>query len=252
MPTSRSEQRVGDPVSGETAYTRKDDGDASNSDASIATKDAGQRALEGHVENCLPPTSKSTQSTATSFRNAERTTTMRRTSQPPRQAMSAEPSEPGSEPGADAVETGGLDSSRSSAVVEPTAEHRRLQLLQSKQVKLARTLSQLDHRRSMLLLQLLSTLPAHATRDLSISPCIDDKYTPSIYAHTVPALRSISEEDKDLLVAHASRIIKQHIRKLHEYNEVRDIAQGLIGMIADRRGMRVVDVQAEFGIGCGD
>jgi DNA repair protein Swi5/Sae3 len=39
---------------------------------------------------------------------------------------------------------------------------------------------------------------------------------------------------------------------LHEYNEIKDVAQGLIGMIADARGVRVVDCQEEFGVGDGD
>jgi DNA repair protein Swi5/Sae3 len=47
-------------------------------------------------------------------------------------------------------------------------------------------------------------------------------------------------------------MIKQHIKLLHEYNEIKDVAQGLIGMIADARDVRVVDCQREFGVGVGD
>ena len=46
--------------------------------------------------------------------------------------------------------------------------------------------------------------------------------------------------------------MNNHIRQLHKYNEIRDVGQGLIGMIAELRGVRVVDVYKEFDIGEGD
>ncbi|EAL91986.1 conserved hypothetical protein [Aspergillus fumigatus A1163] len=46
-----------------------------------------------------------------------------------------------------------------------------------------------------------------------------------------------------------STTVKRHIRLLHEYNEIKDIGQGLMGLIADARGVRQVDVQREFGVG---
>lgn len=42
--------------------------------------------------------------------------------------------------------------------------------------------------------------------------------------------------------------VKRHIRLLHEYNEIKDIAQGLMGLIAEARGVRHVDVQREYGV----
>ncbi|EAS30494.3 DNA repair protein Swi5/Sae3 [Coccidioides immitis RS] len=47
-------------------------------------------------------------------------------------------------------------------------------------------------------------------------------------------------------------IVKRHIRLLHEYNEIKDIGQGLLGLIAEGRGVRCVDVQREYGIGGND
>ena len=47
-------------------------------------------------------------------------------------------------------------------------------------------------------------------------------------------------------------IVQRHIRLLHEYNEIKDIAQGLMGMIADGRGVRHIEVQREFGVGGDD
>ncbi|KAJ5872249.1 DNA repair protein Swi5/Sae3 [Penicillium soppii] len=43
--------------------------------------------------------------------------------------------------------------------------------------------------------------------------------------------------------------IERHIRLLHEYNEIKDVGQGLMGIIADARGVRQVDVEKEFGVG---
>ncbi|PGH28770.1 DNA repair protein Swi5/Sae3 [[Emmonsia] crescens] len=47
----------------------------------------------------------------------------------------------------------------------------------------------------------------------------------------------------------ATAIVQRHIRLLHEYNEIKDIGQGLIGLIAEARGVRHVDVQRDFGVG---
>lgn len=41
--------------------------------------------------------------------------------------------------------------------------------------------------------------------------------------------------------------VKQHIRLLHDYNEIKDVAQGLMGLIAEARGVRQIEVQREFG-----
>jgi len=39
---------------------------------------------------------------------------------------------------------------------------------------------------------------------------------------------------------------------LHDYNGIRDIGQGLLGLISDQRGVRLVDVMEEFGADVGD
>ncbi|KAF7596285.1 hypothetical protein BBP40_002429 [Aspergillus hancockii] len=46
-----------------------------------------------------------------------------------------------------------------------------------------------------------------------------------------------------------STTVQRHIRLLHEYNEIKDIGQGLMGLIADARGVRQIDVQREYGVG---
>ncbi|KAI9676615.1 MAG: hypothetical protein M1829_002932 [Trizodia sp. TS-e1964] len=46
----------------------------------------------------------------------------------------------------------------------------------------------------------------------------------------------------------AAGTVKRHIKLLHDYNEVRDVAMGLMGLIAEQRGVRVKDIYEEFGV----
>lgn len=46
--------------------------------------------------------------------------------------------------------------------------------------------------------------------------------------------------------------MKRHIKLLHDYNDIKDVGQGLLGMIADNRGVRVVELYEEFGVGIAD
>ena len=84
---------------------------------------------------------------------------------------------------------------------------------------------------------------------------------------TLPAIRVLMEEiassdtgaeggydeptETDIMSA-ANRIVKEHIKLLHEYNELKDVGQWLMGLIADQRGVRIVEVQDEFGIDAKD
>lgn len=75
-----------------------------------------------------------------------------------------------------------------------------------------------------------------------------------------PAIQVLMEEnddddgeptEADIMTA-ANKIVKEHIKLLHEYNELKDVGQGLMGLIADQRGVRIVEVQNEFGIDAND
>lgn len=46
--------------------------------------------------------------------------------------------------------------------------------------------------------------------------------------------------------------VKAHIKLLHDYNEIRDVGQGIMGIIADSRGVRVKQVYQDFDVGEGD
>jgi hypothetical protein len=50
----------------------------------------------------------------------------------------------------------------------------------------------------------------------------------------------------------AKDLIDTHIKLLHTYNEIKDIGQGLMGLLADQRGVRIVEVQEEFEVGAKD
>lgn len=91
----------------------------------------------------------------------------------------------------------------------------------------------------------------------SISPLLQAQNQPtaSTLADTDSGASAsvISSSPPDTAVLGAAKnIIAQHIKLLHTYNEIKDIGQGLMGLIADARGVRIVEVQEEFGIGVKD
>jgi len=45
---------------------------------------------------------------------------------------------------------------------------------------------------------------------------------------------------------------KAYIKKLHDYNDTKDMASALMGMVAEHRGVRFKDVMEEFGVGPDD
>ena len=49
-------------------------------------------------------------------------------------------------------------------------------------------------------------------------------------------------------LATAHTIVQTHIRLLHDYNAIKDIGQGLFGLIADSRGLRLREIHEEFGV----
>ncbi len=53
--------------------------------------------------------------------------------------------------------------------------------------------------------------------------------------------------ESDVMLA-ANELVKKHIKLLQQYNELKDVGQGLMGLIADQRGLRIVEVQETFGI----
>ena len=66
-----------------------------------------------------------------------------------------------------------------------------------------------------------------------------------------PTFRLVANQDL-LHRQPAAETVKRHIKLLHDYNEIRDVGQALMGMIADNRGVRVGELYEEFGVGLKD
>ncbi|MCJ1353540.1 MAG: hypothetical protein MMC33_003526 [Icmadophila ericetorum] len=45
-----------------------------------------------------------------------------------------------------------------------------------------------------------------------------------------------------------AKTVKQHIHLLHAYNDIRDVGMGLLGIVAENRGVRIRDVYEDFGV----
>jgi hypothetical protein len=63
---------------------------------------------------------------------------------------------------------------------------------------------------------------------------------------------SVTEPTDSDIMAAANKIVKKHIKLLHEYNEIKDVGEGLMGLIADSRGVRIIEVQEKFGVDSND
>ncbi|KAG9595194.1 hypothetical protein KCU77_g2638, partial [Aureobasidium melanogenum] len=57
-----------------------------------------------------------------------------------------------------------------------------------------------------------------------------------------------TETRAKLAVDAANTKIKSQIKQLQQYNDIKDIGTQLMGIIAEKRGCRIIEVQEEFGI----
>lgn len=105
--------------------------------------------------------------------------------------------------------------------------------------------------------------PARTPQEITVAELKAQKSAMLASLATLPAIQVLMEEnasadvemadgddeptEADIMTA-ANKIVKDHIKLLHEYNELKDVGQGLMGLIADQRGVRIIEVQEEFGI----
>ncbi|KAF2666312.1 hypothetical protein BT63DRAFT_458670 [Microthyrium microscopicum] len=130
----------------------------------------------------------------------------------------------------------------------------------------AETLVSLQSERNSLLLSLHAALFPSTTKTTDSqptehpTPSTAPTYTSSaahfhhLYQHssTTTTQHGLTRTEEEATLRGAKQIHKNHIAKLHAYNAVRDIGQGLIGMVAENRKARVKDCEEEFGIGKDD
>ncbi|KAK1966828.1 hypothetical protein LY78DRAFT_33880 [Colletotrichum sublineola] len=59
------------------------------------------------------------------------------------------------------------------------------------------------------------------------------------------------EEKKDKEFEEASAVVARHVKLLREYNEIKDVGQQLMGIVAEMRGVTVGSLyrSGEFGVG---
>ncbi|CAD6499746.1 BgTH12-03854 [Blumeria graminis f. sp. triticale] len=71
-------------------------------------------------------------------------------------------------------------------------------------------------------------------------------------AAEVDRTRMILASRTQELRAPAADTVRMHIELLHAYNEIRDVGQGLIGMLAEQQGVRIGSLYENFGVGIKD
>ena len=149
----------------------------------------------------------------------------------PQESPSTKPSNP---PPQSSSNPETIDDASQTKPTETTPTTPRLTALQTKKSTLQQTLATLQVERAHLATQakLPSGLPLPTTTPTGTA-LTDDELLAS-------ALKS------------SAVVIKGHIALLHKYNEIKDIGQGLMGLIADKRDCRVAVVMEEFGVGEGD
>ncbi|KAF4303162.1 putative DNA repair protein swi5 protein [Botryosphaeria dothidea] len=120
----------------------------------------------------------------------------------------------------------------------------RLRNAQARTAALEATLADLTARRTSVLKEFAALpsvaemLPRHANATATSSSASAEA------ASAVP--------EKDAVLHAAKAVTQERIRRLNQYNEMRDIGQGLMGIIAESRGVRIKEVQEEFDISAKD
>jgi hypothetical protein len=61
-----------------------------------------------------------------------------------------------------------------------------------------------------------------------------------------------TEQKTSHVIDGANATVKDHIELLHRYNAIKDIGLGLLGLVAEQRGVRQAVVMEEFGLSAKD
>lgn len=131
---------------------------------------------------------------------------------------------PAEEEGSVKTVTSQMMSTRQASQDPPGPPHARMEALAAKKASLEVILASLQEQRAALAAQ------AQLPRDQEITQDWSE-----------------AEKTQSALV-NANGVIRDHIALLSKYNEIKDIGQGLMGLIADQRGVRIATVMEEFGM----
>ncbi|KAK1708560.1 DNA repair protein [Colletotrichum lupini] len=69
-----------------------------------------------------------------------------------------------------------------------------------------------------------------------------------MHSHSKPANKDTQKEKE---FEEASAVVAEHVKLLREYNQIKDVGQQLMGMVAEKRGVTVGSLYEtrEFGVG---
>lgn len=135
-----------------------------------------------------------------------------------------------------------LPSSNDPKALNPERETYLLSL-QTRQNELQSTLSALISQRNSLVVSSMAAVNLEDDQSIASMGEKDEIMIEKTDNLATPTETQVSEA-----LVSANATIKKHITLLNRYNEIKDVGQGLIGMIAEQRGVRVVEVNPEFGI----
>ncbi|PSK56452.1 hypothetical protein B9Z65_6076 [Elsinoe australis] len=98
------------------------------------------------------------------------------------------------------------------------------------------------------------SISAHKVADLTVqrddlvrhilSTDASPNYVPAAQAGTA----GLTSAEMQIALSDARASRAEHIKLLGRYNDIKDVAQGLMGLIAEQRGCRVKDVMEELGV----
>jgi len=120
----------------------------------------------------------------------------------------------------------------------------------AQQARLHSQIAEIEAQRDSLMQSLLPLMPVEE-REPNCTSAIHETNAASTSASSCQSSASdkqLSQATIDRVLEHSTKTVKQHIELLHAYNGIRDVGQGLIGLIAEQRGVRVKDLMEEFGV----
>lgn len=124
----------------------------------------------------------------------------------------------------------------------------------TQQAHLLSQIAEIEAERNALIRSLLPLMPNEIKEAAQASDKVELNIanTPEGTTNTLEGPDQLSQTTIDAVLEHSNKTVKQHIELLHAYNGIRDVGHGLMGMIAEQRGVRVKVIMDEFGVDAKD